>query len=108
MDELETLLRQFQPCRPRPLPDTERPRATRPLVWLTLSGLSAAVVLTVSWRAPVPDRLDPKTAGLTLGSLNAHAVRSIDDLDTVLTQTSRAILPRVDRPGSVFYALAKE
>jgi hypothetical protein len=108
MDELETLLRQFQPRRPRPLPGTERPRATRPLVWLTLSGLAAAVALTVSWREPVPDLIEPKTAGLTLGSLNAHAMRSIDDLDTVLTQTSPAILPRVDRPGSVLYALAKE
>jgi len=108
MDELETLLRQFQPRRPRPLPDAERPRATRPLAWLTLSGLAAAVVLTVNWRAPVPDRLGPKTAGLTLGSLNAHAMRSIDDLDTVLTQRSPAILPRVDRPGGDLYALAKE
>jgi hypothetical protein len=108
MDELERLLRQFQPCRPRPLPGTDRPRATRPLVWLTLSGLAAAVVLTVSWRAPVPERREPKTAGLTLGSLNAHAIRNIDDLDTVLTETSPAILPRVDRPGGALYALAKE
>jgi hypothetical protein len=108
MDELETLLRQFQPRRPRPLPDAEHPRATRPLVWLVLSGLAASVVLMVSWREPVPDLIEPKTAGLTLGALNALAMRSIDDLDTVLAQTSPAILPRVDRPGGVLYALAKE
>ena len=108
MDELETLLRQFQPRRPSPLPDAERSRATRPLVWLAFAGLAAAVVLMVSWRGPAPDPIEPKTAGLTLGALSAHAARSIDDLDTVLTRASPAILPRVDRPGSALYALAKE
>ena len=108
MDELETLLCQFQPRRPRPLPDAERRRATRPLVWFAFSGLAAAVVLMVSWRVPASDLIEPKTAGLTLGALSAHAARSIDDLDTVLTQASPAILPRVDRPGGALYALAKE
>ena len=108
MDELEGLLRRFQPRRPRPLPDVEPGRGVRPLAWAALSGIAAAVVLTVSWyeRAPVLDT--PNTAGLTLGALNAHAVKSIDTLDEVLTQTSPAILPRVDRPGGVLYALAKE
>jgi hypothetical protein len=108
MDDLEGLLRQFQPRRPRPLPGAERGRASRPLVWLALSGLAAAVVLMVSWRAQTPLLDAPHTSGLTLGALNAHAARSIDDLDDVLTRTSPVILPRVDRPGSVLYALAKE
>jgi hypothetical protein len=65
------------------------------------------------WRMPVrfggaPELGTPNTADLTLGALNAHAVRSIETLDEVLTQTSPAILPRVDRPGGSLYALAKE
>jgi len=108
MDELETLLRQFQPHRPPPLPDAEGPRAPRPVVWFALSGLAAAVMLVVSWREHAPALEAPNAPGLTLGVVNAYALRSIDDLDTVLTQTSPAILPRVDRPGSVLYALAKD
>jgi hypothetical protein len=108
VDDLEGLLRQFQPRRPRPLPDAERARASRPLVWLALSGIAAAVVLTVSWREQPSEVEAPTRASLTLGALNAYTVRSLDDLDKVLTQMSPAVLPRVDQPGGVLYALAKE
>ena len=59
----------------------------------------AYIVVTGVSARPQPSTLEMRTA---------HAMRSIDDLDTVLTQTSPAILPRVDRPGSVLYALAKD
>jgi hypothetical protein len=106
MDELEQALRQFQPRRPRPLPDVERSRRWRPAVWIAASGLAAAMVIMVVQRTtPV---VEAPAAGITLGALNAYAIRGVEDLDAVLTRTSPAILPDVARPGSALYALSKE
>lgn len=107
MDELEALLRQFQPRRPRPLPDVEPSRRFRPLVWIAASGLAAAGLLMVVryQRTPVAD--SPDTIAITLGALNTHAVKSLDDLDQALTRTSAAILPNVERPGGALHALSK-
>jgi hypothetical protein len=107
MDELEALLRQFQPRRPRPLPDVERSRRFRPHVWIALSGLAAAGVLMVVryQRTPVVD--SPDTIAITLGALNTYAVKSLDDLDQALTKTSAAILPNVERSGGALHALSK-
>jgi hypothetical protein len=112
MDELEALLRQFQPRRPGPLPDVERPRGSRPLVWAAFSGVAAAVVLMVGWRGPatVLEQKATRTraAAVTLGDLSAYAASDASDLDEILTRTSRAILPDVSRPGGVLHALSKE
>jgi hypothetical protein len=106
MDELETLLRQFRPRRPRPLPDVGRARAAHPAVWVALSGIAAAVVIMVGWRSQtaVPDT--PQIA-VTLGDL-AYALDEAGDLDAILTRTSRALLPDVERSNGVLHALAKE
>ena len=107
MDELEALLHQFQPRRPRPLPDLERGRGVRPLVWVALSGIAAAVVMMVGW----PERtavLDTPRTALTLGPLTAYAVDDAADLDAILARTSRAILPDVERSSGMLHALAKE
>ena len=112
MDELEVLLRQFQPRRPRALPDVERPRGSRPLVWAALSGVAAAVVIMVGWREPTTVLEAPPTrargAAVTLGALSAYTAGDAGDLDEILTRTSRTILPDVERPGGVLHALSKE
>jgi hypothetical protein len=107
MDELEEALRQFQPRRPRPLPDIEHPRRRRPVVWIAAAGLAAAMVIMVTQRTAIPVVQMPD-AGITLGALNAYAIRSTEDLDDVLMRTSPAILPDVERPGGALYALSKE
>lgn len=108
MDDLEALLRQFQPRRPRPLPDLEGPRRVRPFVWIAASGLAAAVVLMVAQYERTPVVEAPRAVDVTLGALNAYAMRSADDLDKALTRTSSAILPDVERPGGALHALSKE
>jgi hypothetical protein len=106
MDELEDVLRQFQPRRPRPLPAFE-PSRRRPVVWIAASGLAAAILIIVAQRTAIPvvEMPDP---GVTLGALNAYAIKSIEDLDAILTRTSPTILPDVERPGGALYALSKE
>jgi hypothetical protein len=108
MDELEALLRQFQPRRPKPLPDDGDARRFRPLVWVAASGLAAAVVTMLVRHEPTPVVEAPAAVSVTLGALNAHAVRSAEDLDKALTRTSSAILPDIERPGGVLHALSKE
>jgi hypothetical protein len=92
MDELETLLRQFRPRRPGPLPDDERGRGVRPVVRVGLAGLAAAVALIVGWRQPVHDSDAPKTA-VTLGALTPYVIDQSRDLE---------------RSNGVLHALAKE
>ena len=104
MDELETLLRQFRPRRPGPLPDVEHGRGPRRLAWVVLSGVAAAVVMMVVWRPHTPVPETARTA-FTLGELNAFDANA---LETVLVRTSRAILPDVERPGGALHALSKE
>ena len=107
MDELETLLRQFRPRRPGPLPDVEDRRGSRRLVRVVLSGFAAAVAIIVGWRQPIHDSDRPKAA-VTLGALTPYAIDEASDLDSLLTDTSRAILPDVERSSGVLHALAKE
>lgn len=107
MDELEQVLRRFQPRRPRPLPDLERSRRWRPAVWVAASGLAAAMVIMVVQRRATPV-VEAPAAGVTLGTLNAYAIRGVEDLDAVLTRTSPAILPDVERSGGALFALSKE
>src|SRR5438093_5068325 len=109
MDEFEALLRQFQPRRPKPLPEITRPRRPRWSVWIVVPGLAAAVVTVAivarHERAPAVER---PSVVITLGALNAHGLASAENLDNVLTSTSRAILPDVEQPGGVLQALSKE
>ena len=109
MDEFEVLLRQFQPRRPRPLPEIVRPSRPRWPVWIVASGLAALVIIVAIVvryeRAPAIKR---PSVVVTLGALNAHGLVSAENLDDVLTSTSRAILPDVQRPGGVLQALSKE
>lgn len=107
MDGLESLLRQFQPRRPGPLPDVERGRGVRPLVRVVLSGIAAAVVILVGWRERISVSDAPGTA-VTLGALTPYVMDETRDLETILVRTSRAILPDVERSGGVLHALAKE
>jgi hypothetical protein len=107
MDEFERVLRQFQPRRPRPLPDVEHSRRWRPVVWIAASGLAAAMVIMIVQRRATPV-VDAPAAGVTLGALNTYAIRSVEDLDAVLTRTSPTILPDVEKPGGALYALSKE
>src|SRR5262245_40758363 len=106
MDELEALLRQFRPRRPRPLPDVEPSRRFRPVAWIAASGLAAAVVLLVMRLERTPGVDAPDAVSITLGAFNAYAVKSPEDLDRALTKTSAAILPDVERPGGALHALS--
>ena len=108
MDELEAQLRQFQPRRPRPLPDVERPRRKRPIVWIAMSGVAAAVLLMLARYERTPVVEAPDAAAVTLGALNAYALKSPEDLDIALTKASAGILPDVERPGGALHALSKE
>src|SRR5688572_14401012 len=107
MDELETLLRQFRPRRPGPLPDVEHGRGVRPLVRVVLGGIAAAVVILVGWRERISVSDAPPTA-ITLGALTPYALDESRDLESILMRTSRAILPDVERSRGVLRALAKE
>ena len=112
MDELEALLRQFQPRRPRPLPELMRPRGPRWSVWIAASGLAAAAIIAAivarDERAPAVETPRVARAVITLGALNAQGLTSAEDLDGLLTRTSRAVLPDVEQPGGVLQALSKE
>ncbi len=107
MDELETLLRQFRPRRPGPLPDVEHGRGVRPLVRVVLCGIAATVVLMVGWRARISVPEAPRTA-VTLGELAPYVLDESRDLESTLARTSRRILPDVERPGGALHALSKE
>src|SRR5262252_124547 len=101
MDEFEALLRQFQPRRPRPLPELAAPRRPRWFAAFVLPGLAAAVAVLVliAARQEPASRLASPRLPTTLGALNAQGLTGARNLDTVLTTTSRAILPDVQRPG---------
>jgi len=107
MDELETVLRQYRPRRPGPLPDLERGRGMRPIVRVALVGIAAAVVIMVGWRHPLNDSDVPKAA-VTLGALSPYVFDESLDLESKLAYTSRRILPDVERSTGVLNALAKE
>jgi hypothetical protein len=107
MDELETVLRQFRPRRPGPLPDVEHGRGVRPIVRVALAGIAAAVAIIVGWRQPIHDSEVPKAA-VTLGALTPYALDESRDLESLLTDTSRRILPDVERSTGVLGALAQE
>ena len=106
MDELETLLRQFRPRRPSPLPEVERGRG-RPIVRVVLAGIAAAVLILVGWREPLSVSDAPAPA-VTLGALAPYVFDESRDLESTLTRTSRVILPDVERSRGVLGALAKE
>ena len=107
MDGLESLLRQFQPRRPGPLPPVERGRGVRPLARVVLAGLAAAVAIVVGWRHPLQNSDRPKAA-VTLGALTPYALDESRDIESMFTYTSRRILPDVERSSGVLHALAKE
>ena len=107
MDGLESLLRQFQPRRPGPLPPLERGRGVRPIARLVLAGLAAAVAMIVGWRPPTHDSDRPKAA-VTLGALTPYALDESRDIESMFTYTSRHILPDVERSTGVLGALAQE
>jgi hypothetical protein len=107
MGELETLLGQFRPRLPRPLPDIERGRGVSPLARVVLCGIVAMVVIMVGWRAQISVSDAPRTA-VTLGALTPYALDESRDLESILTHTSRRILPDVERSNGVLHALAKE
>jgi hypothetical protein len=107
MDGLESLLRQFQPRRPGPLPPLERGRGVRPIARLVLAGLAAAVAMIVGWRHPTHDSDRPKPA-VTLGALTPYALDESRDIESMFTYTSRHILPDVERSTGVLGALAQE
>lgn len=109
MDDLEALLRQFQPRRPRPLPDLKGPRRGQRRMWIAASGLAAAAVALMVARYELTPVVEaPRATDVTLGALNAYAMRSAEDLDKALTRTSSAILPDVEKPGGALHALSKE
>jgi hypothetical protein len=107
MDELETLLRQFRPRRPGPLPEFEPGRGVRPIVRVVLAGIAAAVLILVGWREPLSVS-DASAPAVTLGALAPFVFDESRDLESTLTRTSRAILPDVERSRGVLGALAKE
>jgi hypothetical protein len=77
-------------------------------VWIAASGLAAAIVIMVAQRVPIPVVKAPTAGGVTLGVLNAYAIRSAGDLDDMLARTSPTILPDVERSGGALRALSKE
>ena len=118
MDELEEVLRRFRPRRPRPLPELvpgrrgrlqAAHRSPRWSLWIAASGLAAAAITVamVIRDGPTP-AIDAPRVVITLGALNAQGLASAEDLDHMLTRTSRAILPDVEQPGGVLQALSKE
>jgi hypothetical protein len=107
MDGLESLLRQFQPRRPGPLPPVERGRGVRPLARVVLAGIAAVVVTLIGWRTRITVSDAPANA-VTLGALTPYAIDESRDLESILMRTSRALLPDVERSSGVLHALAKE
>jgi hypothetical protein len=109
MDDLEARLRQFRPRRPKPLPAVVRSRRSRWPVWVAIPAAAAvAVILATVTRQESTVPVQTPSVAITLGALNAHGLESAENLDDILTRTSRAILPDVKHPGGVLEALSRE
>jgi hypothetical protein len=135
MDEFETLLREFKPRRPGPLP--RRPKA-RPALWLLAAAAAAAALLAVvaqdfspARRAVVERdflvRRSPAEGGSsavsrnevqgfspardfapTIGSLTPLALSDPAAFDAALTRLSQTLLPDVEQPDRALSALGRE
>ncbi len=116
--ELEALLRQFQPRAPAPLPD-EMPS---PRVWTRrLMPIAAALALSVGlWQLgremsnvhrrppPAPPAAGPIELPLdTLGGLGAALMTGPERLDLVLAETSRRLLPDVEASDGALQILGR-
>ena len=103
-ERLESLLRQFQPRRPGPLP---RAGVRRPSL-RTVAAAAAAIVLVgwgaVHFRFAGRDAVD--AADLTAGRLPQSVDWNVDRLDRRLLELAPRVLPDVERPGSTFGRLA--
>ena len=109
MDDFEARLRQFQPRRPKPLPELARSRRSRWPVWVAIPVAAAvAVILAIVTRHESTVPVEIPRVAITLGALNAHGLESAESLDDILTRTSRAILPDVRQPGGVLETLSRE
>lgn len=111
--EIESFLRQFQPCRPSPLPVAERRLrpAWRALVAATLAAAAVWVSLPVRPRpvpAPVPAVFSPT-------ALEANPRPTLAELSVVLrpAESSRAtqalqgqVLADPTRPGGALFHIA--
>lgn len=122
-EEFENLLRQFQPRRPRPLPEviSERRIRRRVLLASALLVLVCAGVLHFTSRGSYPkgeqaviksESASPAPTNIadvmTAGSLGNLGLTNPDDLDLKLTEASQHLLPHVERSDSMLHALAQE
>lgn len=120
--ELEAFLKQFRPRTPSPLPDRLRPRYAHANWWWSAAALIvAAIVLSrLSWTGSTPTAtsdnatpaIDATAPGdhrqpVTLGRLSRLMQENPAQLDAALTESSRDLLPRIDRPDSALRVLAK-
>jgi hypothetical protein len=69
---------------------------------------AVAVIVAIVTRHESTVPVEIPSVAITLGALNAHGLESAENLDDILTRTSRAILPDVRQPGGVLEALSRE
>jgi hypothetical protein len=120
-DEFETFLKQFQPRKPRALAEPNPPRHQ----WAHWAWAAAIIILAcggtvlIRWRsAPAPRLAAVKTErplqqtptaaqAVTVGALSRF-LQTPDQLDEVLTDASRKLLPHVEQPDNPLHILAKD
>ena len=122
-EEFEIFLRQFQPRRPRPLPEVpSKPRVgLRVLLAAALLGLVCVGVVHFTRQDSLRngEQAVIKSESISPAPINTADVMSADhltrvglanpnDLDLMLTEASQHLLPNVEGSGSMLHALAQE
>jgi hypothetical protein len=121
-ERFQSYLREFEPRRPRTLPEASAPAL---LEWRRLAA-AAALIVTVSgsvWfvaRRAAPDQFNVRPArtfgpetklasrDLSVWRLNQIALSNSAGLDAELTEKSREVLPNFQGAASTLRVLAKE
>jgi hypothetical protein len=110
-EQFESFLREFQPRRPRALPEAFRAKS----VWMPRLAAAAVVLaaicisfLTLSRKPSAPNATSTESSNLSLAALTRLALDDPARLDSVLDSSARSELPRFDSKNSALRVLTKE
>jgi hypothetical protein len=105
-EQVELLLRQFQPRAPRPLPATETGRR---FVWAWAAAAAAIAIFAANLRFMPMASLEPDIGGvgLTLSGMRRLIDGDSATLDRALLDASKDVLPDVEAPDSTLRPFAR-
>lgn len=110
-EQVEALLRQFQPKSPRPLPISEaRPRLVRVWAWASVAAAAALVLFAANLRFMPMASLSSDIAAASAPTVSG--MRGLLDadpatLDRALLEASKGLLPDVAAPESALQPFAR-